>query len=180
MKTATPKTYQQYRERIKTGDLIQFESTDIISRIISWRTGSRITHSAMAFWLVGPTGKLRLYVLEGVVFGVFPTYLSNRVAWYLPHGNMYWHKVRPEWAEYGAKAADTLLDFVGTYYDYKDLFLQAIRRVTINPAKLFCSEAVTVAWKDILNLPRDFPVPYPGEMTSDRLGVYEKMGIKIT
>ncbi|MHC4397527.1 MAG: hypothetical protein ACYS1A_17940 [Planctomycetota bacterium] len=172
MTIATPKTYQKYRNRIRTGDLIQFESTDFISRIISWRTKSKITHSAMAFWLIGPTGKDRLYILEGVAFGLFPTYLSNRIAWYLPHGNMYWHKTRPKYRTAATEAADTLLDYVGTYYDYKDLILQAIKRVTLNPSKLFCSEAVLLAWADIVGWPMDKPVPYPGQMPTDYLGVY--------
>ena len=180
MTTVTPKTYQKYRNRIKSGDLILFESKDIISRIIAWKTKNTVTHAAMAFWLVGPTGKLRLYILEGVAFGLFPTYLSNRIAWYLPHGDMYWHKMRPKWEIYGGQAADKLLDYVGTYYDYQDLILQAFRRVTINPSRLFCSEVVAFAWKDIIGLPDDFPAPYPGEMTADNFGVYEKQGEKIT
>lgn len=172
--------YQKYRNRIQNGDLILFESKDPISRIISWRTKSAITHAAMAFWLIGPLGKFHLYILEGVLFGVTPSYLSNRVAWYLPHGDMWWHKIRPKWAACGDKAAANLLEYVGTYYDLQDLILQAFKRVTINPAKLFCSEAVALAWQDILKLPDNFPAPYPGEMTSDRLGIYEKRGEKIT
>lgn len=173
-------SYEKYRNRIRNGDLILFESKDPISRIISWRTKSAITHAAMAFWLMGPTGKLRLYILEGVVFGVYPTYLSNRVAWYMPHGDIYWHKIRRKYSMLGSQAADKLLEHVGTYYDFWDLFKQAFKRVTINPAKLFCSEAVTFAWKEICGLPDDFIVPYPSEMTCDRLGVYEKKGEKIT
>jgi len=172
--------YEKYRNRIRTGDLIQFSSNDLISRIIRLKTRSKISHSAMAFWLVGPTGRLRLYVLEGVAFGLFPTYLSNRVAWYLPHGDMYWHRMKPEWEIHGAQAADMLLDFVGTYYDYKDLFLQAVKRITLNPSKLFCSEAVVLAWSDILQLPQNYVVPYPSEMTSDKFGVYEKNGTLLT
>jgi len=179
MKTATPKTYQKYRDLIKTGDLLLFHATDIISRIISWKTKSKATHAAMAFWLQSDMGTARLYILESVAFGLFPTYLSNRVAWYLPHGDIYWHKMREEWASEGARAADNLLEKVGTYYDYQDLILQAFKRVTLDPLRLYCSEAVVWAWKDICNLPDDFKVPYPGEMTSDRFGVYEKEGIKI-
>lgn len=172
--------YQKYRGKIRTGDLIQFASTDFISRIIRWKTKDPISHSAMAFWLTSPAGTDRLFILEGVAFGVFPTYLSNRVAWYLPHGDMYWHKAKHCWEPYGVQAADRLLDKVGQYYDYKDLIRQAFRRVTLNPAKLFCSEAVLYAWSEIINWPADKPVPYPGQMTTELLGVYEPEGTKIT
>lgn len=185
MKTATrrickPERYHKYRNEIKTGDLILFESKDPISKIISWRTKSAITHAAMAFWLMGPTGKTRLYIVEGVVFGVYPTYLSNRVAWYMPHGDIYWHRICKNYRHLGGDAADVLLDYVGTYYDFWDLIKQAFKRVTINPAKLFCSEAVTFAWQDLLGLPDDFIVPYPSEMTGPPLNVYKPKGEKIT
>lgn len=172
--------YSKYRNEIHTGDLIQFAAKDILSRIIAWKTKNPISHSAMAFWLVGPTGKLRLYVLEGVTCGLFPAYLSNRVAWYLPHGDMYWHKMRPEWQPYGAKAADKLLENVGKYYDYQDLILQAFKRVTLNPVRLYCSEVLLYAWSDIISWPKDKPVPYPGQISTDYLGVYEEEGVLIT
>jgi len=171
-----PDKYRKYRGRIKDGDLIQFASTDIISRIIRYKTKNPISHSAMAFWLKSPIGKKRLYILEGVAFGLFPTYLSNRVMWYLPHGNIYWHKMRKEWRQYGPKAADKLQDYTGTYYDYWDLIKQAVKRVTLDPAKLFCSEAVLWAWSDIIKWPADKPVPYPGQMSTDYFGIYESKG----
>lgn len=180
MTTATPKTYAKYRNDIRTGDLILFESKDIISRMVSWKTKSTITHAAMAFWLEQPLHNQRLFILESVLTGLSLNYLSNRVAWYLPHGDMYWHKMMPKFQEMGPTAANVLLKNVGKFYDFRDLIVQSITRVTINPSKLFCSEAVAFAWKDIAGLPDDFLAPYPSEMTGERLGVYEKEGIKIT
>lgn len=180
MKTTTSKSYARHRNDIRTGDLILFESKDMISRMIRWKTKSTITHAAMAFWLEQPLGNLRLFILESVLTGLSLNYLSNRVSWYLPHGDMYWHKMRPKFRENGPAAADVLLKNVGTFYDFKDLIRQAITRVTINPSKLFCSEAVAFAWKDIAGLPDDFAAPYPSEMAGEELGVYEKEGIKIT
>lgn len=179
MQIAIPKIYHKYRNEIKTGDLILFESKDFISRIISWKTGSKATHAAMALWWMGPTGKTRLCTLESVVFGLYPTPLSNRLAWYLSHGDIYWHKMIKPVRHLGADAADRLLDYWGAVYDFKDLVFQAVKRVSMNPAALFCSEAICFAWKEILELPDDFIVPYPGELPGASLGVYEKIGVKI-
>jgi len=179
MTTAIPTTYHKYRNEIKTGDLILFESKDFFSRIIAWKTGSAITHAAMAFWMMGPTGKSRLYILEAVIFGFYPNYFSNRVAWYLPHGDIYWYKIIKPLRHLGADAADKLLDYVGSYYDFKDVILQAFKRVTLHPGAIFCSEAIALAWKDILELPDDYIVPYPSELPGRGLGVYEKTGVKI-
>ena len=132
--------YQKIRKEIKTGDLILFSSKDIISRLIAWKTGSSISHAAVACWLTNPLGEKRLYLLESVLFGVTPSYLSNRTAWYLPHGDIYWHKMKPEYRMFGKRAASKLMDQVGQYYDYQDLILQAVKRVTLDPSKLYCSE----------------------------------------
>jgi hypothetical protein len=180
MPTATLKTYQKYRDEIQTGDLIQFAATDFVSRIIRYKTKSAISHSAMAFWMMGPLGEMRLCTLESVIFGLYPIPLSNRTAWYLPHGNMYWHRIRPEWKDDGATAAAKMLKYMGTCYDIKGLLWQAFKRMRLNPAKLWCNEAIALAWSDILGLPDNYIMPYPGEMTGDGFGVYEKEGQLIT
>ena len=172
--------YDYYRGQVKTGDLIQFESKDIVSRIIAWRTGSLVSHSAMAFWLTHPLGTTRLYILESVMTGLQLNYLSRRLGWHLPHGDMYWHKMKPQYEKWGPTAADNLLQHVGTFYDFKDLIIQAVKRVTLDPAKLFCSEAVAFAWRKIACLPEDYIVPYPSEMATDKLGVYQEEGTLLT
>jgi len=172
--------YDQYRDRIRTGDLIQFAATDFISKIIRYKTKNAISHSAMAYWMMGPTGKTRLCTLESVIFGLYPIPLSNRTAWYLPHGNMYWHKMRPEWEDDGANAAAKMLEYMGTCYDLKGLIWQAFKRMTLNPAELWCSESIVLGWSDILGLPENYIVPYPSEMTGDDFGVYEPQGQLIT
>jgi hypothetical protein len=179
METATLKTYGQYRNKIRSGDLILFESKDIVSRAISLFTRSTITHAAMANWLmVGD--RHRLFVLESVLPGVCLNYMSNRVAWWLPHGDMYFHEMNPEYRHLGCRAADILMRQVGTFYDFKSLLWQSVRRVTIDARQFFCSEAVAYPWQQLLNWPDDFVAPYPHEMISDRVGVYEKTGTKIT
>ena len=187
MKTVIPKTYQKYRDQIKTGDLILFKARDPISRIISWKTNKSATnedskdaaHASMACWDLSPTKVWRLWILESVLFGTTKSYLSNRVAWYLPHGDIWWCKMREEWKQFGKEAADRVLQRCGEYYDFQDLLLQAFKRATLDPTRLYCSESVTWGWKEIAKLPDDFPVPYPCEMNGDRLGIYEKEGIQI-
>jgi hypothetical protein len=187
MEIVTPRTYHKYRNLIETGDLFLFNATDPVSWLISLKTRkyapnditAKATHAAMAYWSEGPTGINRLWILESVLFGVTQSYLSNRIAWYLPHGDIYWHKMRTEYRPYGAQAADKILEKIGTYYDFQDLILQAFKRAVLDPTRLYCSEAVVWGWKDIRKLPDDFPVPYPCEMTSDRFGVYEQEGVRI-
>jgi hypothetical protein len=127
-----------------------------------------------------PIGTYRLFILEGVAFGAYPVFLSNRYAWYLPHGNIYWHKMKPEWEDMGGQVADRMLQVTGTYYDYLDLIKQWFKRVTLNPRKLFCSEAVLYGWSEIIKWPKDKAVPYPGQMHTDYLGVYQREGTLIT
>ena len=188
MKIATPKIYKKYRDQIKTGDLILFKARDPISRLISWKTNKLATnqdskdaaHAAMACWSAGPTGTVRLWILESVLFGTTKSYLSNRITWYMPHGDIWWFKMLPEWQGRGAEAAESLHDLIGRYYDFQDLLLQAFKRATLDPTRIYCSEYVTLGWKDIVGLPDDFKVPYPCEMNGDGLGVYEKRGEKLT
>ena len=120
-------------------------------------------------------------MLESVVFGLFPTYLSNRtLLWYLPQGNIYWHRMKLEYEDFGPIAADRLMQRVGTIYGFWDLAKQAVKRVTLNPASLFCSESILWAWADIINWPKDKPVPYPSQMHTDYFGVYQSEGEKIS
>jgi hypothetical protein len=172
--------YFEYRDKIQTGDLLQFAATDIVSRIIRFKTKSDISHSAMAFWMKSPVGTQRLFILEGVAFGAYPVFLSNRYAWYLPHGDIYWHKMKPQYQQIGIVAADRMLEKTGTYYDYLDLIKQAFKRVTLNPSKLYCSEYVLYGWSKLIGWPADKAVPYPAQMSTDYFGVYEEEGEKIT
>jgi hypothetical protein len=79
-----------------------FKARDPISRIISWKTNKSATnedskdaaHASMACWDLSPTKVWRLWILESVLFGTTKSYLSNRVAWYLPHGDIWWFKMR--------------------------------------------------------------------------------------
>jgi hypothetical protein len=134
----------------------------------------------MAYWHKSPIDQWRLWIIESVVFGVYPHYLSKRTAWYLPHGNMYWHSVRPEWQAYANQAAHNMLEYIGTQYDLKNLIKQAFTRVTFDPSKLYCNESIVGSWREIIRLPKDFIMPYPGEMTSNKFGVYKHEGQLIT
>jgi hypothetical protein len=179
--TATPRTnYQKCRDQIKTGDLILFESRDIVSKAITLFTGSPITHAAMAAWVKTPEGKNRLFIIESVLPGVCLNFLSNRNSWWLPHGDMYWHKIRPEHARLGNAAADLLMQKVGTFYDFKNLMFQAFKRVVVDAKKLVCSEAVAYPWVVLLERGNEFVSPYPHELALPKFGIYELEGVKIT
>lgn len=173
---------------MRNGDLLQWHGGDLISKIIAWKTGSPVTHSGMVFRLPRPTGQGdRVFTLEAAAFGLYPTYLRRHLSWYLPHGKVFWHKMRPEIEDLGPQAADLLQAYVGLHYDFKDLMRQAWRRVKLDTKKLFCSEAVFLAWYELARMGAkklehllDIEyAPYPSEMTSERLALYEPEGIRI-
>ncbi len=171
--------YKDRRENIRTGDAILFESKDLVSRAISFFTGSPITHAGMAKWIrVG--GHRRLFIIEAIVTGVSLNYMSNRTAWWMPHGELWWHKIKPEHAHLGEAAAAMLMERVGTFYDFKSLLWQAVKRVNIDDSRLFCSEAVMLPWHKMLEWPEPFVAPYPNEVVSQEYGIYEKKGERIT
>jgi hypothetical protein len=177
--------YFRYRDQIKTGDLIQFYSTDIFSKIIAffirWKLGLKgdvATHSAMAKW-VDIDGDPRLFILESAVAGVCLNYLSNRIQWWLPHGDIYWHKMRDEHSSLGVAAADIVMLKIGTPYGFRDLVKQAILRVAFDSKNFFCSELVGYPWWILLKWSEKFNAPFPPELTTDKFGIYQVDGRKI-
>jgi hypothetical protein len=179
MPTATLRTYKNYREKIRTGDLILFESRDIVSKTIALFTKNTKTHAAMAKW-IDVDSEPRLFILESVLPGVCLNYLSNRVAWWLPHGDMFWYKMRTDYELMGDKAADILMKKIGTFYDFKNLFWQAFKRVAFDPKNFFCSEAVGWPWHILIERGEEYIAPYPHELCSEEFGIYETEGAKIT
>lgn len=139
--------YQQYRAKIKPGDLISFaKHPSLISKIIAWRTGSKHTHSAIVIDLLEITGQ-RLIVIESLEGGPVPRYLSKRVTDY--EGEI-WHFP----LKFVAQAQrDKAVQFTweqsltGIKYDYLSIVRQILRKVSTDASKLFCSELVQMAWE---------------------------------
>lgn len=159
------KKYYDYRENIKPGDLISFsDHPSIISRLISLRTGSIHTHSAMVIDRIGPTGQ-RLLIIESLNSGPAPRYLSDRVKNY--KGNVWHFPLKFVTGQQRENAVACVWDFVcrGVKYDYHSLFKQIIARVSINARELFCTEMVQVAWEQAEIMKHASKVFYPGELT---------------
>jgi len=141
--------YIDFRYLIKPGDLISFsDHPSIISRLISWRTNSKHTHSAMVIGKAEATGD-RLLIVESLNCGPTINYLSDRIAKY--KGHIWWVPLREEITpEQRQKAANWVWDKLCTQtgYDYHSIWKQLFSKVSIDAAQLFCSEMVQMAWQE--------------------------------
>ena len=69
--------YEKYRNEIKDGDVILYEGTSFISKLIRMITKSSYSHAGLAVWWHG-----RLMVMEATKKGVYPLPMSKNIAHY--------------------------------------------------------------------------------------------------
>jgi hypothetical protein len=154
--------YSSYRNKIKPGDLISFsDDPSIVSRLISWRTNSIHTHSAMVIDKITPSGQ-RLLIVESLGGGPVPRYLSKRVQEY--KGKVWHFGLCNATDDQREKACEWFWDKVlsGVKYDYFGLFTQAITKVHTGDGHLFCTEGVQMAWEYPLIIPKSKLAFNPG------------------
>lgn len=58
------RTYDKYRDNIRSGDLIFFRSRGWLGRVISAWSGSAYAHVGVAVWTCWPHGRWRLQIIE--------------------------------------------------------------------------------------------------------------------
>lgn len=139
--------YYEVRDKIKAGDLISFSNhSSIISRLISLRTHSSHTHSAIVISKISPAGN-RLIIAEALEAGPRPGYLSKRVKEY--KGSVWWFPLKNTVDKQRRIAEefvwDKLLDY--TRYDYRSIWRQLFSKVSADARELFCSELVQMAFE---------------------------------
>lgn len=157
--------YKRYRSEMGTGDLIQWRSNTALGFTIRMLSKSDVNHSSI---IVRPYNRVML--LEALEGGVYPRLISDRLKKF--KGHVYWCPLKDAFSAYSWPIGYEAFGLVGTGYDFKNLFKQAIMRVSTEASKLFCSETVYVALSrakvPIPNPPKH--APQPGDIES--LGVW--------
>ena len=160
--------YQAHRSEMGTGDVLEFCSHSMLGRLIRWKTGKDVNHTALIIE-ADFLGDKRLMLLEALGAGIAPNFLSNRITDF--DGEIYWLKLQKEWGSRKIDIMREALKYVGTPYDYGSIFKQLFRRVSVDFNKLFCSEFGYNVLQKVGIAPLLPTAPYPGEMCD--LGCFE-------
>ncbi len=131
---------------MKTGDLIEWSGNTALGWAIRKFTGRNVNHSAIVLCIAEYCGlKNRRFVLEATGHGITFNLLSDRLAEF--DGKVYWSVLSPKYDRQRDKMGEWALLTAGHYkkgqkirYDYKSLFINALRPVSVNAQQLFCSE----------------------------------------
>jgi len=133
--------YHEYRDQMKTGDLLQFSGRGLISKIIQWKTGGKWSHSSI---IIRFEEYDRLMTFTAEPNGFMPILLSRYLREY--DGECWWFPLKDELDAGRLEVGKKALDMSGKPYDYTSLFKQLIGDVSTNMSSLFCSEACYLAY----------------------------------
>jgi hypothetical protein len=168
--------YRKQRQKMRTGDRLEWRSDTVIGRLIRLVTRQRVNHTGMVIRF----GSLEILkdidlvcTAEALEDGFHIQRLSRRLDGH--RGQVWWHRLKARHLASSPLMGSWALSFAGIEYDFKSLFKQAVARVTASPELLFCSEAIFLVGKKAgLPVSPDIQVaPQPGE-DMDRLGWWEK------
>lgn len=138
------KTYENFRQNIKSGDLLAFTHTtwgtwyDFKVQVVRIWTKSAYTHVGVA-WVT----ENRIYVFESVVGGIRPSPLSR--------AGDFWHlnseAAGGEWCQ---KAETFMLDHIGDRYSEWQAFLASINKLDVGSDRFWqCAEFSIMALKEM-------------------------------
>lgn len=132
--------YKQIRNQIKTGDMIEWRSRSALGSVIRFFSKQKVNHTGIAFVLENYGGYEgnHVFTLEAEPGGIRNNLLSAQLEKF--DGEVYWSPLKPEFDHLRHKGIDWALECVGTPYDFKSLFKQALIKVSAEARKLFCSE----------------------------------------
>lgn len=157
--------YNEVKDQMKTGDLLQWHSDSLIGWAIRSKTRSNINHSGLVLRLQEYEGlERRRFTHEALENGIVLNLVSRRLEDF--DGEVYWYPLKDEWNEKRQLIGERALAFTGIKYDYSSLFTQLFSKVSANPRKLFCSEMCFLAYGF------EGKAPNPGEMLG--LGIFKE------
>lgn len=130
--------YHRYREKMDTGDLLQWHSDSIIGKLIRLRIGGDVNHSGLVLRVAQYEGEGRRWTTESLEGGVEAVLLSRRLEKF--RGSVWWHPLKPAHQELRKVAGMRMLEMLGAPYDFHSLFRQIFSRVSVDLSSLFCSE----------------------------------------
>lgn len=161
--------YNAIKDQMKTGDLLQWNSSSIIGWLIRWKTGSDVNHSSLVIRLSEYEGlERRRFTHEALEHGVILNLLSRRLDQFA--GKVWWYPLKDEWDERRQRIGELALAWTGVPYDYRSIADQLIASVSAEATALFCSEMCFLAYGFAGK------APTPGEMPG--LGIFKK-GLQI-
>jgi hypothetical protein len=141
--TTSLNLYYQYRERIRTGDLLEFRSQSVLGYLIRAKTGQMVNHTSMAMeYLLKDDTDRRVCLVEALAEGVRIHFLSDDLRNF--NGEVYWTPYQGE-EQLRSQIGRQMLKLIGKPYGFLDLLKNLAGPVRINEKELFCSEAVQVA-----------------------------------
>ena len=137
--------YDGLRNRIKTGDLVEFASNGIIGQTIMDVTGKKVSHSALVVRLPYQDSPRR-YIIEAIRTGVEFQLLSDVLQHY--DGSAIWYGLKKEY--------DCKRDAIGDWafselsqhksYDFGGVVAQLWGRMNLDTRKYYCSELIDAAY----------------------------------
>jgi len=175
--------YLQYREQMKTGDILQWKSNTPIGFAIRFFSGAykksgayNANHTSMIVDIETSITTSRKFMLEAVSSGVVLSAVSRVLKKF--NGELYLLPLKDEFDNKRSTLKHWAIQEVGVEYDYVGLVSQIFGRISVDVKQYFCSEYVYVAYQNA-NIPMNNPsglAPRPNDIPS--LGCF-KPAIKI-
>jgi uncharacterized protein YycO len=168
--------YATIRHKIGTGDIFECCGNYPVSRMIRFVTGYSTNHTGILIRFSEYDAD-RVYTTEALDGGFMPWPFSKRIAEY--DGQIYWHRLKPEYDRFRAGAARWTIRNWGKPYDHRAMlsnWRKIFRKLPeeIDDTMLYCSEAVFMAFKigaEVPWLQHLMHAPVPGQIVSD-LGLH--------
>ena len=169
--------YKEIQSEIQSGDMLEFGGTAGLAKIIQWRTGYDVNHSALCIklkdykeWKDEP----RRFVLEAVAGGIDLNIISEELEKF--DGHCYYYKLKSKYDYLRESIEAEALELVSRKYNYKGLVKNILGRTSVSLNNLFCSEYVYVVLNKV-GIIQDSKAPVPGGLTKynifeDRLKLF--------
>uniref|UniRef100_A0A6M3LB88 Putative peptidase n=1 Tax=viral metagenome TaxID=1070528 RepID=A0A6M3LB88_9ZZZZ len=157
--------YKHIRDKINSGDIIEWRSASPLGSIIRFFTRQKVNHSSLCICL--PQYKdwkePHKFILEANPGGIELQLLSRRLQEF--KGSAWWLKLKVGTEKTKEAIESWALPQVGVKYDYGSLFKNAIGRVSADSRKFFCSEFCYLALQHagIILKTKKNRAPRPGE-----------------
>lgn len=133
-------SYSEIRNKIKTGDLLEWRSKSILGFLIRSVTKKNVNHTSLCvaldeylYWK-----EPHKFILEAVADGIDLNLISEELKTF--KGKVFWYPLKSQYDNKRDAIAKWALLQIGKKYDYKSLFKNIIGKVSVDAKKYFCSE----------------------------------------
>jgi hypothetical protein len=134
--------YLSVRDSMKTGDILQWDSSSLLGAAIQSRKGGDINHTGIVIRLQEYEGlERRVFTLEALEDGVVLNLLSRRLESF--NGHCYLLPLKSDYDCQRQVIGERALSCVGIPYDYFGIIEECFGNAQMGLEKLFCSET---AW----------------------------------